>query len=297
MTLQQLRYFLAAAEHGSFTAAAASLRLAQPSLSEQVRALERELGVPLFVRAGRSIELTESGRALRRHARRALNAVDDGRQAVAEVRQILAGTVTFGVFGTASYYIVADLIAEFRRLHPGVHLRLVGLNSADVAEDVRAGRIEAALVVLPIDDAGLDVRPIAAEPVYYVSANLRRVREPVTIETLLGARLVLPHVSHSRRDPLRRQLAERAQRVGRSIEPVVEVEDVWAALELAARGVGDTVAGAAIARHPSLPKGLGTAPFAEPMTDTFAFVTRRDGTVSPATTALMRVAERVFRTT
>ena len=65
MTLQQLRYFLAAAEHGSFTAAARSLYIAQPSLSEQVRQLEAELGVDLFVRAGRGIALTEAGRAFR----------------------------------------------------------------------------------------------------------------------------------------------------------------------------------------------------------------------------------------
>ncbi len=62
MTLQQLRYFLATAEHGSFSAAAGELHLAQPSVSEQVRLLESELGVALFVRAGRSLALTEAGR-------------------------------------------------------------------------------------------------------------------------------------------------------------------------------------------------------------------------------------------
>jgi len=126
LTLQQLRYFLATADQGSFSAAAAGLRLAQPSVSEQVRLLEAELGVALFVRAGRTLTLTEAGRTLRRHAGRILAAVDDARTAVAEVRQVLTGTVTLGVFGTASYYLVSEVVEGFRRRHPGVRVRLVG---------------------------------------------------------------------------------------------------------------------------------------------------------------------------
>src|SRR4051794_41921494 len=74
MTLQQLTYFLAAAEHASFSAAAESLYMAQPSLSEQIRRLEAELGVSLFARTGRRLELTEAGRLLLPHAERTLGA-------------------------------------------------------------------------------------------------------------------------------------------------------------------------------------------------------------------------------
>ena len=249
----------------------------------------------LFVRAGRHVELTEPGRALRRHARRAVAAADEGAQAVAAVRTVVAGTVTFGVFGTASFYLIADLIAEFRRRHPHVGVRMVGLNSADAADEVRAGRVEAALVVLPVDPTGLEIRPIATDPVLYVSATLRRLTAPITIERLCATRLILPHATHGLRDPMRRQLGERAQRAGLTLTPVVEVEDVWVALQLAALGVGDTVASAAIARHPSLPKGLGTVGFAEPVIDTFAIVTRRDVAVSPATRSLARIAEQMLR--
>ena len=74
MTLQQLTYFLAAVEHGSFSAAAESLFMAQPSLSEQIRRLEAELGVALFARGGRGLELTEAGRLFRPHAERTVGA-------------------------------------------------------------------------------------------------------------------------------------------------------------------------------------------------------------------------------
>jgi DNA-binding transcriptional LysR family regulator len=98
MTLQQLTYFLAAAERGSFSAAAEELHMAQPSLSEQIRRLEAELGVPLFARAGRGLVLTEAGRLLVPHAERTLAAAAEAADAVREVRDLQSGTVAFGTF-------------------------------------------------------------------------------------------------------------------------------------------------------------------------------------------------------
>ena len=152
MTLQQLTYFLATAEHGSFSRAARELYLAQPSLSEQVRSLEAELGVELFARVGRGVVLTETGRAL-----------SGAREAVAEVRELTGGTLSIGMFGTASGFLLSRLVADFRSRHPGVRLRLVGQNSSEVAENVRQGRLEAGLVVLPVDDERLEIRPARRE--------------------------------------------------------------------------------------------------------------------------------------
>src|SRR4051794_41900387 len=101
MTLQQLAYFVAAAEHGSFSAAANALLLAQPSLSEQIRRLEAELGVPLFVRAGRGTELTDAGRLLRPHAERVLAEAQAAAESVREVREVTGGTVPLRFFGGA----------------------------------------------------------------------------------------------------------------------------------------------------------------------------------------------------
>ena len=95
MTLQQLRYFLAAAEHGSFSAAAEALLMAQPSLSDQIRRLEAELGVPLFTRAGRRLALTEAGRMLQPEAERTLGAPpSEAAASVREVRDLTGGTAT-----------------------------------------------------------------------------------------------------------------------------------------------------------------------------------------------------------
>ena len=137
MTIQQLTYFLATVEHGSFSGAARSLFLTQPSISEQIRQLEGELGIALFARVGRGLVLTEAGRKFRPEAERVLADVDRARDAVAEVRDLRGGTLGFGMFGTASAYLIADLATDFRRKHPDVRLRLVGLNSSEVADQVR----------------------------------------------------------------------------------------------------------------------------------------------------------------
>src|SRR3954470_55751 len=169
MTLQQLTYFLAAAGHGSFSAAAESLLMAQPSLSEQIRRLEAELGVPLFMRVGRGLELTEAGRLLRPHAERTLAEAQEAIESVREVRDMTGGTVAFGTFGSAHHYLLGGLVEDFRKRHPRVRVRAIGQNSVEVADAVRDGQLEAGLVVLPIDDRGLDVRPAVSDELLYIS--------------------------------------------------------------------------------------------------------------------------------
>ncbi|HEY6761860.1 MAG TPA: LysR family transcriptional regulator [Baekduia sp.] len=293
MTLQQLEYFLAALDEGSFSAAAERLLLAQPSLSEQVRRLEAELGVALFTRVGRGIRPTAAGLALRPHAEAALAAVEEGREAVVQQRELQGGIATFGTFGTARWYPGTQIVAAFRRRHPKVRVRLIGQNSSEVAEAVRHGDLEAGLVALPIDDTGLDVRPIMQDEILYASAEPARVRKPVTIRDLATAPLILTDTSYGLEDPTRRQLFELAQREGVTIEPQIDVEDVETAIELATRGFGDVLIarGILLSLGRRVPKRLGWVPFAEPIYDTFAFINRRGARLSPAAREFMALAE------
>ena len=291
MTLQQLQYVLAAIEHGSFSAAAEALHLAQPSLSEQVRRLEAELGVALFQRMGRVLVLTEAGRALRPHAEAALAAVDAARESVGAIRGLRGGLASFGTFGTARTYLGTDLVEDFRRSHPDVRVRIVGQNSSDTIEAIRAGELEAGLVVLPVDDRGLVIRPAMRDEVLYVSTDPSHLRRPMTIARLARATLILNDASWASEDPTRRQLNELAQREGLTIEPQIDVEDVEDALDLAARGLGDTIAARGMLRRLA-PPNLGWVPFAEPIYDRFAFAWRRGAQLSPATREFMAFAER-----
>jgi DNA-binding transcriptional LysR family regulator len=266
--------------------------MAQPSVSEQIRRLEAELGVALFARVGRGLELTEAGRLFQPHASRTLSTAREAEESVREVRELAGGTVEFGTFGSAHHYLLAELVEDFRTRHPGVRVRAVGQNSAEVADAVRDGRLEAGLVALPIDDRGLDVRPALREELLYVSADPKRVATPMTIERLAEAPLILFDARWGEDDPTRRQLRERAQQAGVKLEPQIEVEYVTAALELCARGLGDTVSSQVLIRSRTYARKLTGVSFSPPLYDTFAFITRRNAQLTPATREFIALAEK-----
>jgi len=293
MTLQQLEYFLAALNHGSFTAAAESLYLSQPSLSEQIRRLEAELGVELFARVGRGIAPTEAALALRPHAEGALADVAAAREAVSLQSELQGGIATFGTYGIARIYPGTELVAAFHRRYPKVRIRLVGKNSSETAAAVRDGSLESGMVALPIDDRGLEVRPIMRDEIVYLSRSPERLAKDMTIKRLANAPLILSEASYGIEDSTRRQLFDLAQRAGVKIEPQIDVEDVETAIDLAARGLGDALItrGVILALGSRVPKKLGWVPFAEPLYDRFAFISRVGARLSPASTAFMELAD------
>ncbi|MFD0597662.1 LysR family transcriptional regulator [Catellatospora coxensis] len=209
LSLHQLRCFLATLEHGSFTAAAGALGYAQPSISEQVRLLEQQLDTTLFRRVGRGLVPTEAARALQPHASAALAAVAEAGRAVASVRELLTGTVRFGLFRTARFYLTADLVADVLQRHPGVRVELVGQNSAEVLEHLRKGRLEAAVIALPVEDENMVVTPVLRDELVYVSADPARLHTRITpptwprpswcCPTRAGARPTPPAASSPRR--------------------------------------------------------------------------------------------------
>jgi DNA-binding transcriptional LysR family regulator len=274
LSLQQIRCFCAALELGSFTAAGEALGVSQPAVAEQIRKLEQILGADLFVRAGRGVIPTDAGRAFADHAIRGLSAVEDATASVGELTTVRTGTVAVGIFGDPSAWRIDELVGTFLRRHPEVSVRLLGRNSSVIVERVRRGELEAGLVLLPIDDHKLDVRPIVRDEVLYVSAFPQRTQQPATIEQLATTPLVFYDAESADKDPIRRQLAERAQALGIDLQPKVEVELKDIALRLVAAGVGDTYLPSAYMHAPYYPEGLSTVSFSPPLYDTFAIVTR-----------------------
>ncbi len=126
LSLHQLRCFLSTYEHGSLTGAADALGYAQPSVSEQIRSLERSVGAQLFRRVGRGVVPTTVADELRPHAERTLAAADDALRAVRSAARLETGTIRFGMFGTARLYAGADLVADVLERTPGVRVELVG---------------------------------------------------------------------------------------------------------------------------------------------------------------------------
>jgi DNA-binding transcriptional LysR family regulator len=290
VTLLQLRVFVAAARLGSFTAAARALHMAQPTVSEVIRRLEDSYEIALFIRTGRRLVLTRAAEELLPLAEKAIAAAEEAERALKAVKSLDGGTATFGLLRNANYYSMADLLNNFHAQYPHVRLRVVGLNSVEVANMVRSGELEGGLVVLPLDPEGLRFTPLRRDEVLYASADPRHVAAPVTIADLADRDLVLYDAHYGWKDPTRRQLAERAQLEGVTLEARIEVEQSEAALSLVAAGAGDTFVSRAVVEHGSCPPGLHFASFSPPLYDTIALVQREGGSLSPATAELSRLA-------
>ncbi|WP_426938437.1 LysR family transcriptional regulator [Pseudarthrobacter sp. S3] len=294
MTLAQLRAFLAAYELGSFTAAAQKLETSQASVSELIGRLEHELEHRLFTRGGRRLLPTTAAVELQVHALQSVTSFDSGVEALKSMSSLEGGVCTFGVLRYGAHYDLADLVQRFHRRYPKVKVRLVGLNSLAVAESVLSGEIEAGLIVLPVAEAGLQVRPLFRDEVFYVSATRSPTRGPVTIEELTESKLVLYDAFAGWQDPTRRQVLERARLKGLKIDPAIEVEHVDTALGLAATGAVDTFVPQATTKAPGFPKNLRAVPFAEPLYDTIALIQREGAYLSPATRKMAQMAARTL---
>ena len=290
MTLQQLACFCITAREGSFSAAARRMRLSQPSVSDHVRRLEAELGATLVTSTGRGVKLTADGQTFLVHAERVLADADEASNCVGHRTDRGSRVVGLGLTRNAPYYPIDEFVERALAMIPDLQLRLPGQNSALVAAAVREGDLDAALVILPVDPEGLEVRPLFSDEVLLVSADPTRTRWRARIEDLAAAPLILYDATVGFADPTRRQLAARAQAAGVSLLPRFEVEHPETALQLAARGLGDTIAARAVTRSPAFPRNLSTVGFVEPLFDSFALITR-PGAVPPVVQALTDVLQ------
>ena len=252
-----------------------------------MRNLESTLGLQLFARAGRGVQLTIAGEDFTMRAAAVLAALDDAVASVDAIAGLQGGTLAFGLFATPEAYAIDLLASAFTLRYPGVAIRLVGRNSSVSADRVRSGELEAALVTLPIDDAGLGVQPFARDEVVYVSAEPAHTAAAVTIEDLVRRPLVIFDAESGDRDPLRRQLQQRAQESGLRIVAKIETETMVMALRLVADGAGDTLVPRAHTRTAYFPAGLSTVPLSPVAYETFAIVTRSGSRPSPATRAFV----------
>lgn len=147
---QQLLYFVTVAETRHFTRAAERVHVAQPSLSQQIRALERELGAELFSRARGNIALTDAGQTLLPLARRILADVETARYEVQELVQLRRGRVRLGATPSQCTALLPDMLRAFHDLHPGIQLLLEESGSHDLVRGLARGALDLALVVLPL---------------------------------------------------------------------------------------------------------------------------------------------------
>lgn len=212
MILRYIHYFLAVAERGSFTRAAAALYVSQPALSQQIKLLEQTLGVRLFDRTGRTIRLTDAGFVFQQHARQALAALEAGARAVHDVEDLSRGHLRLGVTPTYTPWLIGPLMAAFWQRYPGVTLSLSEATQEQMEQRLVNDELDIGLGFSGDHAAELVATPFLQESLVAVVSQTHALaqRPQIALERLAAEPLALLDRSFATRVDIDRQCRERA---------------------------------------------------------------------------------------
>ncbi|MCF2527076.1 LysR family transcriptional regulator [Yinghuangia soli] len=290
MQFQQLAYFVAVAETRHFTRAAERVHVSQPSLSQQIRALETELGTDLFSRARGNIALTEAGEALLPLARRILADADTARLEVQELAQLRRGRVRLGATPSLCTGLLPDVLRTFHAMHPGIRLLIEESGSHGLVRELADGALDLALVVLPLPrpSPALTTVELLREDLVVVSATTAPPPgggRTVAVSDLRHESLVMFRHGYDLRE-----LTVAACRAD-GFEPSFAVEggEMDAVLGFVRAGLGVAVVPSMVATHAG--QGLRVTPFTPQsrLHRTIALAHRSDATLSRAAQEFQRV--------
>ncbi|HRW20091.1 MAG TPA: LysR substrate-binding domain-containing protein [Dermatophilaceae bacterium] len=203
MNLRELEYLVAVADHEHFGRAADACGVSQPTLSTQLKRLEEELGVQLVERSPRLVVLTAAGEDIVARARQVLADVEAIRDVARHAVDPRAGTLRLGAFPTIAPYLLPHVIDGLATWLPNLELLLVEERSSTLVDELREGRLDAAVLALPIEDQSLVVEPLFREPFVLAAPathRLARDRGPVPVDALAGERVLLLADGHCLRD-------------------------------------------------------------------------------------------------
>jgi DNA-binding transcriptional LysR family regulator len=247
-SLRQLRSFLAAVEAGSVTAAARSLGLTQPAISQQLRQLEQTVGARLLDRVGGKLLPTAAGQALLDPARRAQSAAEDAVSAVAAYRSGESGRVRLGTGATACIYLLPPALEAARKRMPGLEIIVVIGNSEDVVQKVEAGDLDIALVTLPVSiSRSLSMTRLLSDPLL---ALLPAGMAPTT-RTVTPAQIgQMPLILYEGGGTTRTVVDAWFRRAAVKARPIMELGSVEAIKVLVRSGLGAAVLPAMAVQEP-----------------------------------------------
>ncbi|WP_329048447.1 LysR substrate-binding domain-containing protein [Amycolatopsis sp. NBC_01488] len=246
MQLHQLAYFVAVAEHRHFTRAAEQMRVAQPSLSQQIRTLEHDLGAPLFHRIRGNVSLTEAGEVLLPIARRILAETESARLAIRELDELDRGRVRLGAPPSLCTGLLPAMLSAFRRRYPGIQLELHESGSGDLRQRLAEGALDLALLAgaRMSGDPHLAATPLLLEELVVISPADAPVRS-----TRLEVRELadVPLVMFRRGYDVREATVNACRAAGFEPSFAIEGGEMDAVLELVRAGVGSAVVPSTVA--------------------------------------------------
>ncbi|HEY1332006.1 MAG TPA: LysR family transcriptional regulator [Actinomycetota bacterium] len=236
MNLDHLRVLVAVLENGTFTAAAARLKLSQPAVSQHMAALEREAGIPLFERAGRRRVPTEAAHMLAERGRAALAALEEADQTAEELRGLRRGRLLVGASPTPGAYLVPGLLGSFTEQHPDVQVRIEIAGASEIDARLLAREVDLAIVGEHDRPEGVEATRLATDdliPIWSRSANVSGKRR-ISLEQFLDEPFIAPPPRSGTRQAIDRWLGERSIR----LRPAMELESAEAIKRAVASGLG-----------------------------------------------------------
>ena len=240
MDFRTLQYFSVVAQELNFTRAAERLNMSQPPLSCQIRNLEDDLGVRLFIRGKRKLELTEAGRLLYRRTEQLLELAEKTRSDLASLNQELSGTICIGTVEGRAPFLAARWISGFRKEHPLVNFSLRNGGGDEILDQLHRGLVDIALIAVPYDTEHLEGFPVAREPwVALIPAGHPLAQQPgdtVELRALAGEPLIVP-TRHSRVEAIRRWF----RGIGAEPDIVAGTANYLDALALVEQGAGISI--------------------------------------------------------
>ncbi|MFT3805899.1 DNA-binding transcriptional regulator OxyR [Arenimonas sp.] len=291
MNLRDLRYLIALADQRHFGRAAEACHVSQPTLSTQLKKLEDELGVQLIERAPRQVMLTPAGRDILERARRVIAEVEQMHETARRAADPEAGSVRLGLFPTLGPYLLPHVIPNIRRNFPRLELLLVEEKTEVVLQMLREGRLDAAVLALPLHEDGLEMETLFEEPFLLALPNshpLANQRE-LKLAELSEQHLLLLEDGHC----LREQALEVCQLAGAGEKEGFRATSLETLRQMVAAGVGITLL-PMLAVKPPVPASdnVRLLPFRDPApTRKLALVWRR----SSAMTSFLRKLAEVLR--
>ena len=263
MDLSQLRTLIHVAELGSLSKAADRMHIAQPALSRQMRLLEEELGVRLFVRHGRGMVITEQGRDVLAHAVRVMTELDEIRARTSDANAPLTGQIAIGMPPTVADIISVPLVAAFGKAHPKVMLRLVSAYTGYLLDWLHRGEIDVAILYDPRAARSVRSQPLLLENLFLIGpkkAGFSTARA-IPFKQLDGKRLLLPSVRHGLRTIVERCATE----AGISLDVAVEANSYATLKDLVRGGHGWTILPLAPIHHDIVARRLTAAALIDPV--------------------------------
>jgi LysR family hydrogen peroxide-inducible transcriptional activator len=200
ITLRQLRYFDALARHSHFGRAAAACAISQPALSMQIKELEEALGAQLIERGARQVRLTRLGEEAAQRVRDILRSVDELGDFARASRDRFAGRLRLGMVPTIAPYLLPPVIGDLTRTHPELDIRVREALTSKLIAELGEGRLDAAIVALPVSEPSLTEVPLFAEDFLLVRPGEDEGTPVPSREALREMRLLLLEEGHCFRD-------------------------------------------------------------------------------------------------